>query len=116
MAKEHGKRGRSPSDPFAPASPDAFAARLEQRRRAAQGLEQDLLTEVPLLYGSAGDLPQGDPGIVLAKAHREELVRRNGGGVLRPSSRRSEVRLPFERLMAALLVLFLLFVFFMSPD
>lgn len=113
MAKEHGKRGRSPSDPFAPASPDAFAARLEQRRRAAQGLEQDLLTKVPLLYGTPDE---GAADKVLARLHQDDLVRRNGGGVLRPSSRPSEVRLPFERLMGALLVLFLLFVFFMSPD
>ena len=99
---------RSPrSGPAPAADPEAFAESLKRRRQAAHGLEQDLLTDVPLLYGSAGD---GDPGIVLARVHREELVRRNGGGIPKPSARRSDVVLPFERAMAALAVLAFLFV------
>lgn len=94
-------------------SPEEFAASLKRRGQAAQSLERDLLTEVPLLYGSPGSLePRGDPGIVLTKIHQEELTRRNGGGVFRSSSKRSDVSLPFERITAALAVLlFLLLVF-----
>lgn len=86
---------------------EEFAAGLEGRGRAAQGLERDLLTEMPLLYGSAS-APRGDPGIVLARLHREEMVRRHGGRVFRSSGKGSDVSLPFERAMTALaLILFL---------
>ena len=92
-----------------PADAEDFAANLKRRREAADGLQHDLLTEVPLLYGSPGSLePQGDPGVVIARAHREELLRRHGGGVVHPSGRRSEVALPFERAMEGLAVLLLL--------
>lgn len=88
-----------------PASKNAedFAASLRRRDQAARGLEKDLLTEVPLLYGSPGSMePQGDPGIVIARLHQEELQRRNDGG-LPPSKRaRSDVLLPFERATAIL--------------
>lgn len=103
------------SDPVSVDAADAerFARSLRQRKRAAEGLEQDILTEVSLLYGSPGSLEaDGDPGIALARIHREELVRRNGGGVMRVPGTRSDVALPFERAMTALaLFLFLLFVF-----
>ena len=96
-----------------PESAEAFGASLKRRRRAAQGLEQDLLTRVPLLYGSPDvAAPGGDPGVVLAKAHQEDLLRRNGGGILPRSKRGSDVALPFERLTAALAILLcLLFLF-----
>ncbi|MGL3821551.1 hypothetical protein [Sphingopyxis sp. R3-92] len=91
-----------------PALDDAaeFARNLKQRGEAARGLNRDLLTDVPLLYGSPGPLEaNGDPGIVLAQIHREEMVRKNGGGI---SSFRPEVptaRLPFERATTALAML-----------
>jgi hypothetical protein len=92
------------------ASAEGFAGSLRRRSQAAKGLEQDLLTKVPLLYGSPGSLePDGDPGITLARTHREEMVRRNGGGVMQVPGECSDVALPFERAMAALAVLLLLF-------
>ncbi len=88
---------------------EAFAASIKRRDQAAKGLEKDLLTEVPLLYGSPGSMePHGDPGIVLARIHQEELQRRNDGGVL-PSPRvRSDVSLPFERTTTVLAFVLLL--------
>jgi hypothetical protein len=89
-----------------------FAKDLERRRKAEQGLEKDLLTDVPLLYGSPTQYDwnnRGDPGITLARIHREELLRRNGVDAFKASGTRSEIRLPFERLTAALaFILFLL--------
>jgi hypothetical protein len=113
MPPKDRKAGHIAADSLSPADREAFAESLKQRRRAADGLEQDLLTQVPLLYGSPGSLePRGDPGIVLAQAHREELLRRNGGGVLHSSSKHSEVALPFERLTIALTILICLILFF----
>lgn len=104
--------GHSTAGLGSPSTSEEFAESLKRRRQAAQGLEKDLLTKVPLLYGSPGNLePGGDPGVVLAKLHREELLRRNGGGVLHPSSRRSDVVLPFERATTALALLLLLYAF-----
>ena len=108
-----------PSDerPVEPASFDAadaggFAASLGRRKQAAEEFERDILTEVPLLYGSPGSLERGgDPGIALARLHRENLVRRNGGGVSQASGKRSDVALPFEQATTALAIL--LFLFFM---
>jgi hypothetical protein len=89
-----------------------FAESLKRRGHAARGLEKDLLNEVPLLYGSPGDhAPYGDAGIVLAKIHRETLVRRNGGGVPDSTHKPSHAALPLERTMAALVIL-LCIVFF----
>ena len=87
MGKKGKKASHSVLDPAPPESADEFAASLKRRGQAADGLEQDLLTEVPLLYGSPGQAPHGDPGIVLAQVHRDELVRRNDGGVLQAWSR-----------------------------
>jgi hypothetical protein len=96
-----------------PVNAQEFAESLKRRREAAAGLERDLLTEVPLLYGSPGSLePHGDPGTVLARVHREELVRRNGGGVIHPSGKRPEISLPFEELTGALILIFVLFFLF----
>ncbi len=93
---------------------EGFAESLKQRSEAARGLERDLLTEVPLLYGSPNSLEaEGDAGIVLAKLHREELLRRNKGGVIASTSRRSEVTLPFERITGALAILIFL-IFFLA--
>lgn len=81
----------------------AFAADLARRAVAAKGLQTDLLTQVPLLYGSPdAHAPGGDPGTVLARLHREDLLRRNGGGVPSFRPNREPPRLPYER---ALLVL-----------
>lgn len=112
MAREQEKPDRAKGSPPR-LHPGDFAASLRQRRQAAEGLEQDLLSKVPLLYGSPGSLePHGDPGAVIAKAHREELLRRNGGGVPQSSSKRGDVTLPFERATTALAVLlFLVFLF-----
>ncbi|MEA1013732.1 hypothetical protein [Sphingosinicella sp. LY1275] len=113
MPSKEGKAGHTAADSVSPSDREAFAESLKQRRRAADGLEQDLLTQVPVLYGSPGSLePRGDPGIVLAQAHHEELVRRNGGGVLHRSSKHSEVALPFERLIIALTILICLILLF----
>jgi len=52
-----------------------------------------------LLYGSPGSLEaRGDPGITIAEIHREELIRRSGGGVgnMRPEK---PDRLPYENAM-----------------
>jgi hypothetical protein len=82
---------------------------LKRRGQAAQGLERNLLTEVPLLYGSPD---KADPGILHATLHREELLRRNGGGIPEAPGKTSDVALPFERSMAFLSVLLLLLLFF----
>ena len=103
------------SDPNAvhPASAEEFADSLKHRGEAAKGLERDLLTTVPLLYGSPRRLePRGDPGVVLAQIHRDEMLRRNGGGVLQAGSRRSDVALQFERTMEALAIVILLLCLF----
>jgi hypothetical protein len=108
------ERARPPgADPARPASAESFNAGLKRRRQAAQGLERDLLTKVPLLYGSPDSAaPHGDPGLILVQAHQEELLRRNGGGALSRSRKRSDAALPFERLTAATAgLLFLLFLF-----
>jgi hypothetical protein len=91
-----------------------FAESLERRRQAADELGKDLLNEVPLLYGSpdGGYTPEGDPGIVLARIHREEILRRNGYDVSEASGTKSEVSLPFERTTAALALLLFLIVLF----
>jgi len=89
-----------------------FAASLERRKAAAKGLEKDLLTEVPMLYGSPGPMePRGDPGILLARMHQADLQQRNGGGAPPFSSRRSDVLLPFERTVVVLAVVIFLFFF-----
>lgn len=94
---------------------EEFAASLARRSRAAKGLERDLATEVPLLYGSPGSLePEGDPGVLLSRVHQEELQRRNGGAVSSSSRRRSEVELPFERMTAAIVALVALWLIFGS--
>lgn len=106
---------RRPPIPADPADPAAFAESLKRRGDAARGLEQDLLTEVPLLYGSPGTMePRGDPGIVLAQLHQDELLRRNGGGASRKPARRSDVALPFEGAISTLMIAFFLLFLFMK--
>ena len=112
VAKNDQKIGQPVLDSIPPASAEEFAASLARRRQAAQGLQQDLLEKVPLLYGSPDGLaPYGDPGVVIARAHQDELLRRNGGGILSTSRKRSDVALPFERTTAA--IAFLLVLFFL---
>lgn len=99
---------------MSPKNAEEFRASLKQRAEAAKGLEKDLLSEVPQLYGAPDRLaPQGDPGIPLAKIHRDELKRRNGGGVPESATRRSDVQLPFERALPifGLIAIALLFFF-----
>lgn len=120
MGNRDGKVRRSALRGAAPATTEQFAESLKQRREAAQGLERDLITEVPMLYGSptlwddpANLLkPYYDPGIELARIHRDEMVRRNGGGIFNRSRSRSDVRLPFERTMIALSILVSLLAWF----
>jgi hypothetical protein len=113
MGKKDKKASHSEVDSTPLTNADEFAATLRGRRQAANGLEEDLLTEVPLLYGSPGSpAPHGDPGIVLAQIHRDELLRRNGGGILHKSSKRSDVALPFEGAVTAVAILLFLFFFF----
>lgn len=89
-----------------------MAEDTERRARAAKRLEKDLLEEVPLLYGSPDGMePHGDPGVVLARIHREELIRRNGGGVSKGAEERREP-LPFERAMLVLAVVLMVAMFF----
>jgi hypothetical protein len=110
MARKKRGAGRSAFDAVAPRDPQAFARSLKHRHEAARGVEQELLTNVPLLYGSPGEA--GDPGIVLARAHREDMLRRHGSSFPRASGSRSEVRLPFERATGALAILLSLLFFF----
>jgi len=88
----------------------AFRESLEQRQRASEALQKDLLNEVPMLYGSPYRSPTGlpvirDPGIELARIHRKELLRRNGVKGSDSSKDRSAVALPFEGLVLALALL-----------
>ena len=105
---ERRKAGGSP-----PANAAEFIESLDRRRQAQEGLEQDLLNDVPLLYGLPGEIgfhdPRdgpGDPGIIIARIHREEMLRRNGVDAFSASGNRSEVRLPFERTVIWLMFLF----------
>jgi hypothetical protein len=90
-----------------------FIESLDRRRQAQARLEKDLLNEVPLSYGLPGEvgmqidprLTGGDPGIVLARIHREEMLRRNGVDAFSASGSPSEVQLPFERRTAWLVFL-----------
>ncbi|WP_156359808.1 hypothetical protein [Sphingomonas sp. Leaf10] len=91
---------------------DAFADHLRQRAEAAKKLEHGLLTEVPMLYGSPGrHEPEGDPGIVIARLHRDELLRRSGALPFQRSEK-TPARLPYERFLIAIgLVLEALYFF-----
>jgi len=104
---------------------DEFAQSLERRRKAAKGLEEELLTEVPMLYGSADGgapmlntdgrsrlLPPADPGVIIARIHREEMLRRNGYDDSKASGSKRDVSLPFERTVKALVILFFLISLF----
>ena len=79
---------------------------MKYRHKAARGLQTDLLHEVPLLYGS----PRfHDPDIVTARLHREAMVAKNGGGLPPKVKSTSVARLPFERTVLFLLVLYMAF-------
>ncbi|GAA3894895.1 hypothetical protein GCM10022276_12510 [Sphingomonas limnosediminicola] len=95
-----------------PANAAEFIESLDRRRQAQDRLEQDLLHDVPLLYGSPGEVgfhdPRdgpGDPGIIIARIHREEMLRGNGVDTFGASGDRSDVRLPFERTLIWLVFL-----------
>jgi hypothetical protein len=112
MESDRGDDGRIAGASL-PANAADFIESLDRRRQAQARLEKDLLNEVPLSYGLPGEVgmqidPQitgGDPGIVLARIHREEMLRRNGVDAFSASGRRSEVRLPFERTTTWLVLL-----------
>ena len=113
VAKEH----QGTDGLLLPETAEEFAANLRRRGQAAQGLERDLLNEVPLLYGSPGSSEShGDPGIALAKIHQEERLRRNGGGIFQLSGEQSGVALPFEHATAAIALLLFFLLFFGSLD
>lgn len=100
MEERRNKVPALPSDKNA----DAFVDHLRQRAEAAEKLEHGLLTEVPMLYGSPGrHAPEGDPGIVIARLHREELLRRSGALPFWRSERRP-TRLPYERFVIAIVL------------
>ena len=82
-----------------------FEQSVRDRKRAADGLHDDLLHEVPLLYGSGG---YRDQDIALGAIHREAMLRKNGGGLPAGSSSTSKPYLPFERIVAFLAVLLVL--------
>ena len=109
MAEKLERGRRSRLGPAAPASREAFATSLSQRRQAAERLEKDLLTQVPLLYGSPG---QAAPDLVIERLHQEELVRRSGGGILPASRRRGDAALPFERGLAVFAFSLMLLFYF----
>jgi hypothetical protein len=96
-----------------PANAEEFTKSLDRRRQAQDRLEKDLLNEVPLSYGLPGEvgfqvdprITGGDPGIVLARIHREEMLRRNGVDAFSASGTASEVQLPFERMTTWLVLL-----------
>ena len=101
-------------DSASPKDAAEFAASMDRRRTAADGLEGDLLNDVPMLYGSpdGGYTPYGDPGVILARIHREDMLRRNGYDVSDASGPYSEVSLPFERATAAVAILLFLITLF----
>ncbi len=70
---------------------------------------------MPMLYGSAGPHePEGDPGIVIARLHREELLRRSGAMPLSPVDE-PPPRLPYERALIAI-VFIVEALYFFGPD
>ena len=111
MESDRGDEGRIAGG-WLPANAAEFIESLDRRRQAPDRLEQDLLNDVPLLYGLPGEVglhdPRdgpGDPGIIIARIHREEMLRRNGVDAFAASGDRSEVRLPFERTVIWLMFL-----------
>jgi hypothetical protein len=105
VEKNGGAIGDQGSGSACPTDAEEFAASLNRRCEAANELEKDLLTEVPLMYGSPGSW--GNVG--LARIRREEMLRRSGDDGLKTSGTKYEP-LPFERATAALAVLLFLFV------
>lgn len=86
------------------------AASIKARREAAAGLQGDLLSEVPMLFGP-NNLFAAD--VALGKIHREGLVKKHGGGLPGGVSTTSGAKLPMERPMEVLFVCFMIYkVFF----
>ena len=101
--------------PFVDEDPKEFAESVKRREQAADALEDDLLNDVPMMYGPPGATflpPSPDPGIVLGRIHREDMLRKNGYDVSDASGTTSEVSLPFERSIGALLIVLMLIVLF----
>ncbi len=91
-----------------------FTLSLMNRRKSADGLERDLRKKVPMLYGSpwfGGRFGRHagvrDPGIEIAKLHREAMVAKNGGGLPPGVGPTATPKLPYER---KVIILFALFV------
>jgi hypothetical protein len=72
------------------------ALSIKNRSRAAQGLQKDLLHEVPMLYGQ-NNLWGAD--VAIGKIHREGMVRKNGGGLPPGVPATSKAKLPMEDLV-----------------
>jgi hypothetical protein len=111
MESDRGNKGRIAGDSL-PTNAAEFVESLDRRRQAQDRLEQDLLNDVPLLYGLPGEVgfhdPRdgpGDPGIIIARIHREDMLRRNGVDAFSASGESAEVRLPFERTVIWLMFL-----------
>ena len=86
-----------------------FELSIRNRKRSADGLQDDLLHEVPLLYGEGG---YRDQDIALGAIHREAMLRKNGGGLPPGSPSTANARLPFERMLLFGLLLWMLFRIF----
>ena len=101
--------------PFVPKDAEDLADSLKRREQAADALEDDLLNDVPMLYGPSAGLPYPTspvPDILIGRIHREEMLRKNGYDVSDASGTPSEVSLPFERPIGALVILLVLIVLF----
>lgn len=77
------------------------ALSMKYRSKAAKGLREDLLKEVPMFYG----LENCWTDAKLGEIHRKGMVGKNGGGLPPGVSETSHAKLPWERLLIFLLSL-----------
>lgn len=75
------------------------ALSIENRSRAAKGLQKDLLKEVPMLYGKPDIRYNWRPDEQIGSMHREGLVRKNGGGLPPGIPATSNAKLPMENML-----------------
>lgn len=73
------------------------ALSMKYRSKAAKGLREDLLNDVPMVYGPT-DAKVGE-------FHRKGMVGKNGGSLPRGVSETSHAKLPWERMLIFLLSL-----------
>jgi hypothetical protein len=100
VSSNDGSAGDRASGSNSPTDAEEFVASLNRRREAANQLEDDLLNDVPMLYG----LSSRWGTTKLAEIRRDEMRRRSGED---PEAKPEA--LPFERATAALTVLLFLF-------